>query len=476
MQGEFRGDFTRDTFSLLNPRRYSRVFMQQGRVQLDADWNEQVSILLDYLRNLAGDLIGPYGGPKDNCGFEITVGDEKKDLKIGKGRYYVNGIFCENFEEDLTYGSQLGFPFQESLKLNELTKGSYLVFLDVWERHITYAQADPYLNIREVALNGPDTATRGQVVYQVKIQKTTSTADEIKNPKDYLTWLNFLKIGDKKAQVRPGGGLLAARAKRFPSDSMDEPCIISPQARYRGPENQLYRVEVHRPGQAWDQKPSNLDSAATFKWSRENSSITFPVVAIAGSTVILADLGRESRLSLNVGDWVEIIDTLSILQNRADPLLQVVGIEPATLEVQLSDPPVIQADEEKAALKNILLRRWDHKKVPKKQGSELSDGAIPIQEGTGEDGWLNLEDGIQIQFQLGKNTTYCTGDYWLIPARTATADVEWQQQNGQPVPLQPHGVEHHYAPLAIVKVDNGKLSDGVADLRRIFGSLSVQIP
>ena len=38
-----RGDFTRDSF---NPAKaYTRVLMQQGRVQLDADWNEQNSIL-----------------------------------------------------------------------------------------------------------------------------------------------------------------------------------------------------------------------------------------------------------------------------------------------------------------------------------------------------------------------------------------------------------------------------------------------
>ena len=39
MQGEYRGDFTRDTFNPL--KHFSRVLMQQGRVQLDADWNEQ---------------------------------------------------------------------------------------------------------------------------------------------------------------------------------------------------------------------------------------------------------------------------------------------------------------------------------------------------------------------------------------------------------------------------------------------------
>ena len=40
-------DITRATFHRV--KHFSRVLMQQGRVQLDADWNEQVSILLHYL-------------------------------------------------------------------------------------------------------------------------------------------------------------------------------------------------------------------------------------------------------------------------------------------------------------------------------------------------------------------------------------------------------------------------------------------
>jgi hypothetical protein len=92
-----------------------------------------------------------------------------------------------------------------------------------------------------------------------------------------------------------------------------------------------------------------------------------------------------------------------------------------------------------------------------------------------------LEDGIQIQFQPG--ATYRTGDYWLIPARVATGDVEWPKlrdaqgklvpdENGQPQPkpLPPRGVEHHYAPLAVIDVDNeGNISSPVTDdLRRKF--------
>jgi len=102
-----------------------------------------------------------------------------------------------------------------------------------------------------------------------------------------------------------------------------------------------------------------------------------------------------------------------------------------------------------------------------------------VQEGV----WLTLEDGVQIRFQPGDPVPagsappnppvnqYLTGDYWLIPARTATGDVEWpkvtdaqgnpetdSQGNIIPVALPPHGITHYYAPLAIVTVD---AADGV---------------
>ncbi len=62
-----KGDFSRNSFR--RARHYSRVLMQQGRVLLDSDWNEQGSIFAYYLKSLARDLIGPYGGPTTNCGI-----------------------------------------------------------------------------------------------------------------------------------------------------------------------------------------------------------------------------------------------------------------------------------------------------------------------------------------------------------------------------------------------------------------------
>ncbi len=61
-----KADLTRNTFDPF--KHFTRVLLQQGRVQLDADWNEQTSILLKYLQALATDLIGPAGGPVGNLG------------------------------------------------------------------------------------------------------------------------------------------------------------------------------------------------------------------------------------------------------------------------------------------------------------------------------------------------------------------------------------------------------------------------
>jgi len=74
---------------------------------------------------------------------------------------------------------------------------------------------------------------------------------------------------------------------------------------------------------------------------------------------------------------------------------------------------------------------------------------------------------------------YRTGDYWLIPARVSTGDVEWPLvPNPNDVSklirelLPPHGVEHHYAPLAAVTLVGGNVTD-VVDLRHKFPALAV---
>src|SRR6266699_2720976 len=131
MDGDFKGDFTRDTFVFdpFNPKHYSRVLMQQGRVQLDADWNEQVDIMLRYLRTLAMDVIGPFGGPITGSGFQITSPQQKEDgFSISSGHYYVDGILIENLVT-VTYKHQPYNPMPDPLP----TDASLVIYVDVWE-------------------------------------------------------------------------------------------------------------------------------------------------------------------------------------------------------------------------------------------------------------------------------------------------------------------------------------------------------
>ena len=92
-----KGDFSRIRF---NPaRQYTAVLEQQGRVSLDADTNEQVAIN-DYLgRNETVDVIGPFGAPEHDAGFAISVSGN--EILIGAGRYYVEGLVCENRTDKL---------------------------------------------------------------------------------------------------------------------------------------------------------------------------------------------------------------------------------------------------------------------------------------------------------------------------------------------------------------------------------------
>lgn len=461
-----KGDFSRDTF---HPHhRYARVLMQQGRVLVDADWNEQTSILLHYIRTLAVDLIGPHGGP--GRGFEILCsepadpnappdedGNEARDEEaererrcdfvIGQGRYYVDGILVENLPESrcppgdpppaVTYRTQPDLPLTPAERLKAGTE--YLVYLDVWERHVTHLEAG---HIREVALGGPDTSTRSRVVWQVKVADRKDCGP----PDRELSCAELLR-----RWVRRGGSACMKARARVPQPS-DDPCLIPPDARYRGAENQLYRVEIHDGGKA-----DVPGKGATFKWSRDNGSVVFGLRGLHGKVARLDTLGPDTRRTLDEGDWVEVLDDRHVLRGRPGVLARVEAVDPVRMEVTLAPAEGLDLPSFDPS-RHPLLRRWDH-----------ASNALPVREGK----WIDLEDGVQVQFELGSR--YRTGDHWLVPARTETGNVLWPTEadpDGAPVPraLGPHGIEHHYAPLARIRVDEERAVHCVEDCRCIISA------
>jgi hypothetical protein len=461
------GDFSRVTF---DPRRhFSTVLFQQGRVLLDANFNEQSAILLHYLRTLVTDLIGPAGYPAALPDSFAITGDtqslNRPDLLAGAGRYYVGGVLGENEAFDIAgrprevrYYAQPDAYFDRERADDRLPAPPFLVYLRVWEQQVTQ---DVYPGLLEAALGShqPDSASRAQVVWQLLVAANQPDSGD---PFDVLLdrnqtlalWPAWEQALNPPARER---GLLAARARRT-IDIEDDPCVLSPDSVYRGAENQLYRVEVHTGGAA---------GAATFKWSRDNGSVVYPIEDLAGNTLVLTSLGRDRRTMLDVNDWVEVIDAESLRRGQGAPLRQVTDIDLYERRVTLDDEPrtAIGAVPER----DLLLRRWDQRPRPDRQNPP-PDNALWIEEpAAGRELWLPLEADIQVQFTAGGE--YRPGDYWLIPARVATGDVEWPREAGAPLPLPPHGTDYRFAPLALVRAWPANAGDPavILDLRTPFG-------
>ncbi len=425
-----KGDFSRRTY---DPRKhYSGVLDQQGRVRLDADLNELVDIVGHRVETEAIDVIGGCGAPVHDAGFAITT--DGTTLTIGKGRCYVDGIMCEN-ETDLAYGSQPDLPSPPDL-MTALGGGSGILYLDVWQRHIT---ALDDARLREVALGGPDSTTRIKTVWQVRVLPVAnsggSTGGAVPECSgSYPEW---------DALVAEPTGTLNARTR--PADATDDPCLLPPGAGYQRLENQLYRVEIHAPGPV---------GTATFKWSRDNGSVVTPIEQVSGQTVTVHDTGPDEVLGFANGNWVELLDDTADLNGVPGVLLQITNVDAATRVITLSGAaPALDLT------RHPKLRRWD------------SAGALAVTNTGANGGWLPIEAGVEVLFGDG---TYLTGDYWLIPARTATAEIEWPPfavPNVAPIKQPREGIEHHYCRLAMVQVTAGKLTV-VKDCRAQFPPLT----
>lgn len=474
-----KGDFARVTFD--PARHYSQVMQQQGRVLLEADWNEQANIQLFLLRTMIADLVGPCWAA--GTGFAITTQTRLTDWQLSPGHFYVDGILCQN-ETMCTLGTQPYAPAPADDGGDWADPpDTFALWLDVWERHLSAIEAP---GIADLALDGVDTATRAQTIWQVRLLDRDSK--QLTDILDAITAVLKVRLqaalsdADKKAisqqladvdQLRrnlaagtaPANGdpctmlrqILGARAtyawpqlraQLGPVASDNDPCVIAADARYRGCENQLYRVEVHQGGAAGTE---GSPSGANIKWSRENGSVIFPVLR-ADSTaqsdgsaqlaVSLASLGRDQRLGLAVNDWVELVDDDYTLAQRASPLLQVMAIDAAQRIVTLIVPKNVTAYAvSNNPAKHPLLRRWDQR-----QGVD-AQGCVPLVEGEA----IELEDGVQITFLPGG--LYATGDYWLIPARVAGhGSLDWPlASDGTAAAVRSRGM-HHQAVLGALDV------------------------
>ena len=427
-----KGDFTRSTFD--QKKHYSSIRMQQGRVQLDADWNEQSDITSHHIRIQGRAVIGLCGAPIKGGGFKIDPTGDNRNLKISPGIIYVDGILCEN-DSEITIDHQDDLPDFE-LNGNE---GVYLAYLDVWQRHITTLEDH---DIREVALGGPDTTSRTKTVWQVKLFRVGESEESV----------NCLGLDEWEELIAPSTGMLNARSN--PGDVPEGPCVMPPGAGYRRLENQLYRVEIHKGGQP---------GTATFKYSRDNGIVAALWLEKHDNDLTVSTIDRDEALGFSSGQWVELTDDTHELNGIPGTLVKLDTVDGQILTI---DPTTATGPVERADFPgNPRIRRWD------------CDGEVTVEIPDINEGWIPLEDGVEVRFEAG---IYKTGDYWLIPARTAKGDIEWpRDEEMKPLAQLPHGIEHHYCRLALLglkKVGGEEPIENnwthLSDCRRIFPAVT----
>ncbi len=92
-----QADFSRWTFD--GKAGFRSVLLQQGRVVLDADWNEQTQIAAYHDEVRTGDIVGPSGAPAGDAAFGLVDGTGAAaastpwgNLRLTPGRFYVDGV------------------------------------------------------------------------------------------------------------------------------------------------------------------------------------------------------------------------------------------------------------------------------------------------------------------------------------------------------------------------------------------------
>ena len=439
---------SRDSFQ--PGQNYSGVYLQQGRMILDADWNEFTDIqkarLVDALRDAISGLQtekGPVpGGAPRVGGLRIYADPEgSTNIRIQPGALYVEGVPARlDAATPPLINKQPDYPIQAVYSGQNLR-----LYADVWERSVSALERSA---LKDAALHGADTATRSQTMLQVKWCPYDPA-----RPSDPAVSIDPLNPEQNPAQ---GTALLTLKLRLIASggDPCD-PCASQAKVDERIG-NYLFRVEVHdyNPASRW----------LTLKWSRDN-----------GAEACIADeIPSGFDQGARVWEFFDN-DTERLLGNHFAP-------SPAKVRGLIKESCVTPAGANEP---KQYVRQWDGYIRIKLDSGSLSgrDGLTPLSSGDVGDthqGRVNLSGGVlrvnleRMELQLDTaGAQFVPGDYWLAAVREA------ENVSGQYVlpPMQdlsvpgkgepPQGVRHHYLLLGEIGVNRKLVPQDDAFRRRM---------
>jgi len=479
-------DISRFLFQPL--KRYSGVRMQQGRVLLDSDWNENERIDSEEFRRTLIDIVCAKGS--SNQGFRVLSPGLPPiaiyDFGYDNGSFFLGGW---RFETETLDGLPETFLQQPDWLQIDAVSGTLpqlptltgtqvrhdLVYLRGWEQCVTPVEDRELL---EQALGGPDTSVRVRRMRRVEVLTDVSSTC----PEAFSTLQQALS-----APIAPdvGGshlfdetsGELRSKAQLTitpdPNGLTEDPCKPAIASGYLGADNQTLRVQ--------------LTATNRFIWGYDNAAPLYrvQVTNISGVAdgerrqIKFLTLPRDQMAHPLAGQAVELIPWGAILPNQekvaefqGQYFTIVTSYDPEDNSLTLAQP-VPQAwldwlsshaeywsDRDPSDLQQYLyLRLWTG-------GS--GDASTPDRPFTPGTAVPLTGTGLSVSF----SDYGLPGDFWVAAARPHTPDivVPWELLDQAP----PAGPRVFFAPLALIHWslnDNGELQAAVHDCRERFQSL-----
>ncbi len=468
---------------------------------LVADWP-----LNDLTGSTVEDRTGRHGGVIFAQGEPPSPSWVLSGLRVSPGRYYVEGMLCERFPETDPAGD-VGRFGEDRLSAELLAKiqpvdpgGDYRIFLDLWELYVTAIQ-DPLL--REIALGGPTTTTRSQVLPQIDIApwsrafpptRTQGLLNARRLPGEGSLENRFYRVEIQRSGIVDAAedlrgsvwqGRLLSSFELVLDDASNPPIhgdlvtvvSVEQQGGSGGiaevlefdPESRRCMLDLDvghelgvEPGSIIELRPK--PRVPSFKWSRQNGSVTLAIHPLEAGSKQVTVKDPEQLDQLAPGEWIEILDDLALQKQRHPRLVQIDTIDFDTFTLTLVQTPPAGVGTQ--ASLHPFLRRWDQQDNAEIQ---LQGGAVPIQGKS----WTSLELGIQVKFD---EAFYQSGDYWFFAARRESGDIEWpRNREMRPEPQPAMGIRHRYATLARLKLTPA--GPQVEDERVLFPNLtSLAVP
>lgn len=464
-----------------DPRKhYAGVRMQQGRVLTDDDFNEAAAIDADELRRTRLHAIGVYGTP--DAGFlpkDFAVVGGKLDFALSTGNVYLGGLRLEMSTEERFLLQKDWLNFDPAIDAQAPPPAGQtrtdMVWLECWQQPVTAIEDS---ELFEVALGGPDTATRWRTMRRVHVTPGV-VATDCGGGWSAVVKASLASLGTVNAEME-----LATTARLTVGftapPAVGDLCSPAQPGGYLGAENQAIRVQ--------------MVDATHYTWGYDNAAPLYRVQLSAkgGQLVKLTLLnvpkdavhwplkGQVVELlpwSAALADGERVADTAGLLckvnvsYNPDDQTLELDTAVPTTFGTQWK----ARADKAtffdgSAAEEFFYLRVWN-------RGDDIaSPAAIPIATtGLGH-------TGLSVAFTGGPLRT---ADHWIIAARPAAPDVVVPWLLGLAGGAPANGIRRYVAPIALIEWSTvGTTTTGVVihdcrppflPLTRIRGCCSVTV-